>query len=71
MANTDFKWPRQWAAKIIQLPTREQRREALEQVPEKWRDWVRNLVEDYFAKRQIARRRRANTTTGGIHERCN
>ncbi len=68
MTDTDFKWPRQWAAEIIRLPSREQRREALERVPEPWRDWVRELVEDYFAKRQIARRRRAITTTGDNHE---
>ena len=36
--------PRQYAAQIIALKTREERRAALEEVPEEYRAWVRTLV---------------------------
>ncbi|RYD94159.1 MAG: hypothetical protein EOP50_09965 [Sphingobacteriales bacterium] len=37
--------PRQYAAQIIQLRTREERNAALLQVPEEWRDLVRKHCE--------------------------
>jgi len=46
------KRPRQYAAEIIALPMREQRQRALAEVPDDLRDWVREYVEDYFAKRR-------------------
>ncbi|HCA25234.1 MAG TPA: hypothetical protein DEP32_13800 [Pseudomonas sp.] len=33
--------PRAWAAAIVQLPTLDERRAAMELVPEHWRDLVR------------------------------
>ena len=39
------KRPRQYAAEIMRLPTREQRIERLSQVPENIREWVRYYVE--------------------------
>ena len=35
-----MKWPRQLAAEIVALPTREERRAALAEVPEHLREWV-------------------------------
>ncbi len=49
--STLSKWPRHYATEIIALPTKELRIAALNQVPEQWRDWVRDYVKDYFAKR--------------------
>ena len=49
--------PRQYAAEIIAMRTAEERAAALDQVPEELRDWVRDLVEDYFWRRRIMRRR--------------
>lgn len=37
--------PRQYAAQILQLKTREERNAALLQVPEEWRDLVRKHCE--------------------------
>lgn len=37
--------PRQYAAQILQLKTREERNAALEQVPEEWRGLVRKHCE--------------------------
>ena len=51
------KQPRQYAAEIIALPTRACRAEALLAVPEKFRDWVRELVEDFFWRRSLQSRR--------------
>lgn len=42
------KRPRMYAQEIIGLPDRQQRKEALEKVPEKFREWVRGYVERYF-----------------------
>lgn len=39
-----MKPPREYAQEITQMKTREQRREALEQVPKDFREWVRKLV---------------------------
>lgn len=49
---TQTKRPRQYAAEIIALPTREARAAALAAVPAELREWVRELVVDYFARRQ-------------------
>lgn len=49
------KRPRQYAQEIIAMKDREQRREALEQVPEQFRDWVKFYVVDHFNKRKFKR----------------
>lgn len=46
-----MKHPNELAADIIALPTREERAQALENVPEHWRDLVRRHVIDYFWKK--------------------
>jgi hypothetical protein len=38
-------WPRQYARQIVAMQTKEQRRSALEEVPEHLRDLVRTHVE--------------------------
>lgn len=49
------KRPRYYAEEIIAMKDIEQRREALEQVPERFRDWVRFYVVDHFNKRKVKR----------------
>jgi len=46
------KRPRHYAAEIIEMKSPEERRAALDHVPEEWREWVRHLVKDAFAKRK-------------------
>ena len=46
------KSPRQWAAEIVELPTREGRVAALAAVPAEWRGIVRTHVEMWFARRR-------------------
>jgi len=48
------KKPRHHAAEIAALPTREQRRSALEDVPPEWRELVRRHVEVVFLLRGSA-----------------
>ena len=43
------KRPRQYAAEILDLATPAQRRQALDEVPDEWRDWVREYVETAFS----------------------
>lgn len=50
MRNTPEKRPRQHAAEIIALPTREQRAAALDLVPDAVREAVRHLVQDHFIR---------------------
>jgi len=38
------KRPREYAYEIMQLKTKHQRREALDKVPDKYKDWVSRLV---------------------------
>ena len=45
------KQPRHYSDEILLLKTKEERREALEKVPEDMRSIVRFYVHDYFAKR--------------------
>lgn len=52
------KRPRHYAAEIIALPSREARLAALARVPDLYRDWVNELVQDYFAKRHFLERYR-------------
>jgi hypothetical protein len=52
------QWPREYAAAIIALTTRAERRRALLLVPERFRDWVQFLVEDEFRKRRHAKRKK-------------
>lgn len=54
------KWPRQYAAEIIVLPTLEQRREALDLVPGEWHEWVKEYVADYFRKQHFLKRYQQN-----------
>jgi hypothetical protein len=56
------KRPRQYAAEIIALPTKEDRAAALLRVPEEWRPWVEFYVRDAFMRRACIRRRKK---TGG------
>lgn len=44
------KPPRAYAAEIIKLRTKAERREALENVPDKFRDWVKDLVTMEFER---------------------
>lgn len=53
--------PRQYAAEIVAMPTSGERAAALERVPEHLREWVRDLVEDYFWRRKLQRQRAART----------
>ena len=51
--------PREHAAYIMSLATREERREALERIEPPWkREWVRDYVVNAFALRACRRRRR-------------
>jgi len=45
------KWPRDYAAEIAALDTRQKRRAALERVPVEYREWVKRLVVMAFEKR--------------------
>ena len=44
--------PRDYAAQIIKMKTREERLEALLKVPEEWRDLVKKHVENEFMRRK-------------------
>lgn len=49
-------WPRQYAAKIVELNSKKKRREYLEnEVPEHLRQITRLHVENHFRKRKIRR----------------
>lgn len=50
------KRPRHYAVEIIALPTKSARLAALAKVPEHYRDWVKDLVQDYFSKRKFRKR---------------
>ena len=52
------KWPRDYAAEIIEMKTVEQRRAALATVPEPLRDWVKDYVVSYFEIRKHMKWRR-------------
>ncbi|MDH4275183.1 MAG: hypothetical protein OEW08_09095 [Gammaproteobacteria bacterium] len=60
------KRPRQYAADIIALSDKQQRVVALSQVPEQYRDWVRELVSDHFARRK-ARNKINKTADKKVH----
>ena len=45
-------WPRQYASQIIALHTKEERRAALEKVPEEWRPFVKSHVEIAYDRRR-------------------
>jgi hypothetical protein len=49
------KRPRFYAAEILGMPTREQRRAALAEVPAEWRAWVEDLVRSAFALQKKTR----------------
>lgn len=44
------KRPRQYAAEIMKLKTREERTNALEKVPDEFRGWVEFYVRDAFER---------------------
>ena len=46
------KRPRLYAKEIIDAP-RDKRLALLEEVPDKYKEWVNFLVEDYFAKMRL------------------
>lgn len=50
---TTEKRPRHYAAEIIALKSRDGRAAALARVPEIFRAWVRDLVEDYYWRRRL------------------
>lgn len=47
-----MKRPREYAAEILELKTREERRQALEKVPENVREMVRKQVQAFWTLRQ-------------------
>lgn len=47
-----MKRPRDWAAEIAALPTREQRRAALLRVPTHWQAMVRTHVQNFWTLKQ-------------------
>lgn len=47
-----MKRPREYAAEILELKTREERRQALEKVPENVREMVRKHVQAFWTLRQ-------------------
>jgi len=49
------KRPRQYAAEIIALDSREARRAALARVPEWCREWVAGYVRDHFERQKFLR----------------
>lgn len=51
-----LKRPRHYAAEIIAIKTREERRAALAKVPEHLRDWVEFYVKDSFEKTRNIKR---------------
>ena len=55
---TGFVWPRQHAANIIKLKTKEERKEYIEsKVPPELQGWVRSYVEQWW---QLNRKERKN-----------
>ena len=48
--------PRHYAAQILDLKTREERREALSKVPHDYQDRVKLYVENEFERRKYTRR---------------
>ena len=46
------KRPRHYAEEILSLKTREERRQALEKVPDIYRSWVEEYVKDHFMKKK-------------------
>lgn len=59
------KRPRHWAAEILNLPTREQRRERLQQVPEHLRDWVADYVKTEFELKNARKRHNNESSAQG------
>ncbi len=59
-ASYPYKWPREYAAEILEFKTAEQRRAALQKVPEEWRAWVKELVTDVYYKKKFIEDRYAN-----------
>jgi hypothetical protein len=55
MLNQLTKWPRQYAAEIMEMKTKKERREALEKCPEEFRGLIAKHVEISFAMRKIKR----------------
>ena len=49
-------WPRDYAAQILAISDSSLRTKFLnEQVPDRYRDWVKHLVIDYYEKRKAMR----------------
>ena len=46
------KRPRHYIAEIMALKTREERKEALDKVPEEYKEWVRKSVVNFFELRK-------------------
>ena len=43
------KRPRHYAEEIMALQTRQERRDALDKVPDKYKDWVADLVKSAYS----------------------
>lgn len=54
-------WPRHYAQKILAAPTKEQRRELLEEVPEHLQNWVKKIVMNEFERRKFKNGRRSRS----------
>jgi hypothetical protein len=54
-------WPRHYAAKILAAPTKEQRRELLNEVPEHLQNWVKKIVMNEFERRKVSSGRRSRS----------
>lgn len=50
--SSEPKWPRQYAAEIIQMQTKDKRKTALDSVPDHLRQWVKTLVELHYQRRK-------------------
>lgn len=55
------KRPREYAAEIIALKTRQERKEALDKVPAKYKDWVASYVTTSFSIKKHSRIRGHST----------
>lgn len=52
----NFIRPREYAANILKLTTREERKAALDKVPEELKQWVELYVRNEFERRKYSRR---------------
>lgn len=53
-----MKWPRHYAAEIVELKTVEQRREAIELVPDLYKELVKTHIKIQWEKKKYAKNNR-------------